>query len=153
MPRRWISRLRPRVVIAAAALALAGSLTAAAPASAAATSAAAATPCGTGYSYYTARYMYRGATMVGHISLYTASAGRLCAVAWTAGPERGVSRYRSISMWDGNEADLDDGVFATYAGPVYTTVDGSCTSIYAQFGQPSVYSSLHLPNFVCWAST
>lgn len=147
MRTSWIKKFRPRIVAVAAALAVAGTLTTAAPA-------AAAGACGTGYTFYTSRYMYHGSTKVGYIALYTASAGKLCAVALTYGPEVGVPRYRTVQMWDGNEADLDQGVFTEYAGPVYTQTDGSCTSIYAHWGTSSAtYSELYLEDFVCWIST
>lgn len=124
MRRTWTGTIRPRVVAVAAALAVAGSLTAATPA-------AAAGACGTGYTFYTSRYMYHGSTKVGQVALYVAGAGHICSVALTFGPEVGVPRERTLQMYDGNDIDVDSGVFTQYAGPVYTIVDGSCTSIYA----------------------
>lgn len=147
MRRTWIGRIRPRAVVAVAALAVSGSLSAAAPA-------AAAGLCGTGYTFYTARYMYHGSTAVGQVALYTAGGGNLCAVGVQYGPEVGVYRYRTVQLWDGNEADSWSGNSRSGAGPTYTHTDGSCTSMYAAWGTAdAIYAERLVENVVCWAST
>lgn len=118
---------------------------------------AASNPCGSAYAQIKAYPMYNTSIrLVGYLRVYYSSAsGKNCAVAWAAGPDLGVRRFRfvGIELSGTYNMDIDNGYYTTYAGPVYTPVSarGRCINLMAYFGtSPTAkYSRIDLNNVHC----
>ncbi|MBF6102246.1 hypothetical protein IU510_29960 [Nocardia cyriacigeorgica] len=126
-----------RLGLAVAAI-LAGSLTFAGPANAATP----ASVCGSGYRVIDTHNLGSLAT------IYLLYNGRTnCAVTWkTAHVGTKTAVMVNLGIWGQNSAQVDDGWFAYYAGPVKVDAPGKC------IGWGGYATPPNSPNLVGWSS-
>lgn len=90
---------------------------------------------------------------------YKSSTGKNCAMAKCYGSGCGPSMGRTVAIkpsGDANWDDVDQGMFAIYAGPVETdySTRGRCVDVYARFGTSTAatddtYGSIYKSKILC----
>jgi hypothetical protein len=105
-----------------------------------ATPASAAGECGSGYTQVDSYAIGSAGTLELY---YNSSSGKNCAIARDSSPGSG---YKAVYIGLENKpwADVDDGTFTYYAGPVYVSARGQCIDVRGDIGNTvTVKESVH----------